>query len=67
MGGDPVKIRRLLRSTCPNRLTCPNIYELEDGRLLVQGDKATPELLAELGVPAHETLVVVPRALIPGV
>jgi hypothetical protein len=62
-----VKIKRHVRGSCPNRLTCPNVYELEDGRFVVQGDKATPELLAELGVPAHETLVVVPANLIQGI
>jgi hypothetical protein len=62
-----VKIKRLVTDLCPNRLTCPRIYELEDGRFVVQGDKARPELLSQLGVPAHETLVVVPPELIRGV
>ena len=59
-----MKIKRLLADACPNMLTCPRIYELQDGRLFVQGDKAPAELLEELGVPGHETLVVVPAHLI---
>jgi hypothetical protein len=62
-----VKIRKLLRNSCHDGLNCPKIYELSDGRLAVQGDKADAALLAEAGVPAHETVVIVPRSLIPEV
>jgi hypothetical protein len=63
-----MKIVATLRDSCPNGIDCPKIYELDDGRLAVQGDRADPELLARLGLPAHETVVVVPRSLLlPGV
>ncbi len=62
-----MRIVATLREACPNGIDCPRVYELDDGRLAVQGDRAAPELLAELGLPAHETLVVVPRALFPEV
>lgn len=62
-----MRIVATLREACPNGIDCPRVFELEDGRLAVQGDRATPELLAELGLPAHETLVVVPRSLLPGI
>jgi hypothetical protein len=62
-----MKIKHVLRDLCPNIVSCPKLYELEDGRLAIQGDVADKELLAALGVPAHETLVIVPRALFPEV
>lgn len=58
-------INKLLRSDCLNGLDCPKVYELSDGRLAVQGDPADAALLAEAGVPAHESMVIVPRALLP--
>ena len=58
-----MKITRTLAEVCPYGFDCPRVYELEDGRLAVQGDKADSALLAELGLPAHETLVIVPRNL----
>lgn len=56
-----------LRGACPNGVDCPSVYELDDGRLVIQGDKADRDLLATLGIPEHETLVVVPRSLLPEV
>lgn len=61
------KVRKMLRDGCPNGIDCPRVYELDDGRLAVQGDRADADLLAELGLPAHETLVIVPRSLLPEV
>lgn len=58
-------IKKLLRSDCNNGLDCPKVYELSDGRLAVQGDPADAALLAEAGVPAHESMVIVSRALLP--
>ena len=65
--GEPVKVEKLLRNSCTNGIDCPRIYELDDGRLAVQGDRADAALLAELGLPAHETMVIVPRSLLPEV
>lgn len=62
-----MKIVSKLRDACPNGIDCPRVYELDDGRLAIQGDQADPDLLAALGLPEHETLVVVPRSLLPEV
>ena len=42
-------------------INCPKVYELADGRLAVRGDMADAALLAEAGVPDHESVVIVPR------
>jgi hypothetical protein len=60
-----MKVRKMLRDGCPNGIDCPRVYELDDGRLAIQGDRADAALLAELGLPAHETMVIVPRSLLP--
>ena len=62
-----MKVRKMLRNACPDGINCPRVYELDDGRLAIQGNRADTALLAELGLPAHETLVVVPRSLLPEV
>jgi hypothetical protein len=62
-----MEISRLLRNDCPNVFDCPKVYELSDGRLAIQGDRADPELLASLNLPPHETMVIVPRSLLPEV
>lgn len=63
-----MKIRKTLRTTaCHDGINCPTIYELADGRLAVQGDKADAALLAEAGVPANESVVIVPRSFLPEV
>jgi hypothetical protein len=57
-------ITRKLADDCPNGLDCPRIFELEDGRLLVQGATVTdPDLLLELGLTESEAAVVVPPSL----
>ncbi|QMU78586.1 hypothetical protein GXW83_25635 [Streptacidiphilus sp. PB12-B1b] len=45
---------------------CPTLYETEDGRYVVQGDRLTdPEALEQLrDVKDAETFVVVPRELL---
>ncbi|MGH3812653.1 MAG: hypothetical protein ACRDUV_09385 [Pseudonocardiaceae bacterium] len=47
---------------------CPNIfdYEPEPGIVAIQGTRITdPEALAQLtGIPAHETVVLIPRTLL---
>lgn len=60
-----MKIQRLLRtSSCQDGINCPKVFELADGRLAVQGDRADTALLAEAGVPAHESMVIEPRLLL---
>lgn len=47
---------------------CPELYETDRGTYVVQGTKVTdPEALAALrkrGLPAHETAVEIPKALL---
>lgn len=47
---------------------CPDLYETDQGTYLVQGARVTdPEVLAvlrERGLPDHETVVEIPKALI---
>lgn len=47
---------------------CPNLYETDEDSYLVQGKKVTdPEALATLrarGLPDHETVVEIPKALL---
>lgn len=62
-----MRIVNTLRGACPNGIDCPRVYELDDGRLAIQGDRAEPDLLAHLGLPMHETVVIVPRSLLPEV
>jgi hypothetical protein len=62
-----MKVRKMLRDSCPDGINCPRVYELDDGRLAIQGDRTDAGLLTELGLPAHETLVIVPRSLLPEV
>lgn len=60
-----MNIVKTLRNACPNGIDCPKIYELDDGRLAIQGDRADAALLADL--PPHESMVVIPRRLLPEV
>ena len=40
---------------------CPSLFRTDRGTFLVQGWRVTdPEALAQLGLPAHETVVEVP-------
>ncbi len=55
-------IKMLRDVSCPNTLDCPKVYgPLAHGRLAVRGDKPDTTLLAELNLPDHEGLVLVPR------
>jgi hypothetical protein len=59
-----MKIRRKLREACPNGIDCPAVYELDDDRVIVRGDAIKDaEVLRQLGLPEHETAVIVPRSL----
>jgi hypothetical protein len=45
--------------------TCPTVYATDRGTFVVQGVIVTdPEALASVNLPAHETLVEVPRELL---
>lgn len=54
--------------SCPNTLDCPEIRgPLDDGRVVVRGDKPDAAVLAELNPPDHEGAVIVPPSLMLGV
>lgn len=62
-----MKITCVLAENCPTGDTCPEIRDTDGDRVIVRGDTVTdPELLAELGMPDHESAVTVPRTLIYG-
>jgi uncharacterized Ntn-hydrolase superfamily protein len=45
--------------------SCPTVYATDRGTLVVQGAIVTdPEALAAVNLPAHETLVEIPRELL---
>jgi len=60
--------RVIARSGC-NGGTCPTVYEASHlgGDVLVQGYVVSPEEAAEVGVPAGEALVRVPRSMLADV
>jgi hypothetical protein len=57
---------RVIADSGCNGGTCPTVYAAPhlDDDVLVQGFIVTPEEAKELGVPAGETLVRVPRSLL---
>lgn len=56
-----MKIARLIANKCPQGFDCPRVYELEDGRLVVQGATVTsPSILDQLDVDRDESAVVIP-------
>jgi hypothetical protein len=56
-----------LRSTCDQANVCPTLHYLPDSdEFLIQGYTVTdPQVLAELKLPAGETVVRVPARLLP--
>lgn len=51
-------IRKTVQSGDSN---CPSLYRTDRGTFLVQGWRVTdPEALAQLNIPAHETVIEVP-------
>ncbi|MCS7477502.1 hypothetical protein ACFFQW_35970 [Umezawaea endophytica] len=48
--------------------SCPNLYETDRGTYLVQGSIVTDEealtVMRERGLPDHETVVEIPKALL---
>lgn len=57
---------RVIASSNCNGGTCPTVYTAPhlDGDVLVQGYVVSPEEAEQLGVPAGETLVRVPRSML---
>jgi hypothetical protein len=57
---------RVIAHTGCNGGTCPTVYEASHlgTDVLVQGYVVSPEEAAELGVPAGETLIRVPRSML---
>lgn len=57
-----------LRGACPDGRTCPTVFLTDRGTLAIVGSTVTdPEVLAGLGLPAHESVVEIPRSLLPEV
>ena len=57
-----------LRSDCPDGRTCPAVWRTDRNTLAVVGSTITdPAVLAELGLPAHESVVEIPLSLLPEV
>lgn len=42
---------------CINTDPCPKIWRSEDGRYWIQGERPPADLLTELELPGHESLV----------
>jgi len=58
----------LLRGECPDGKTCPAVYRTDRDTLAVVGSTITdPDVLAGLGLPAHESVVEIPLSLLPEV
>ena len=57
-----------LRGDCPDGRTCPTVFLTDRGTLAVVGSTITdPDVLASLGLPPHESVVEIPRSLLPEV
>ncbi len=57
-----------LRSDCPDGRTCPAVWRTDRGTLAVVGSRITdPDVVATLGLPAHESIVEIPLSLLPEV
>lgn len=59
-----MKIVRSLAKHCGAADDCPEVYELEDGSLLMRGYRPDAATRAQLNLPGNEDLVVVPAALL---
>jgi hypothetical protein len=67
MPGRGWKMRVVRQVSGCNAGTCPAVHETDQGTYLVQGTIVTDErALADLDVPAGETVVEVPPWLLPG-
>jgi hypothetical protein len=61
-----------MRNLTPEHLrcaygTCPAVYELEDGRLLIVGKWANSEMRGDVPVGEDETAIVIDRAYLANV
>ena len=57
-----------VRGECPDGKTCPAVFRTDRGTLAIVGSRITdPDVLAELRLPAHESVVEIPLSLLPEV
>ncbi|TQN32916.1 hypothetical protein FHX37_2904 [Haloactinospora alba] len=49
---------------CPDRRTCPTLYETDRDTVLVQGYELPPEEHTRLAVPEGESVVEIPKSLL---
>jgi hypothetical protein len=59
-----IHITGLLAGLCPNGDDCPQIRDTDGDDVVFQGKKLTPELRAQLHLPADEDAVTGPRTLV---
>lgn len=63
-----MKITRILRDSCPNGVDCDRIHDTDGDDLVIRGRMVTDTaMLRELGLPDHETVVLIDRKLLPEV
>ncbi|MDQ4031022.1 MAG: hypothetical protein M3332_01620 [Actinomycetota bacterium] len=63
-----MKITRALRDSCPNGIDCDRIYDTDGDDLVIRGRTIIdPALLRELGLPEHESAVLISRKLFAGI
>jgi hypothetical protein len=55
----------LLRASCNNGRSCPNVNTTDRGTLVVQGYAMPPAVAVALGLAAAETVVEIPGDLLP--
>lgn len=62
-----MRVTRTLRNQCGSNLDCPRVLDTDDpDKVLIQGARVTdPEIITQYRVPDQETLIEVPRTLIP--
>lgn len=61
MGIGPVKLTFIRKTALSQLNNCPSLYRTDRGTFVVQGWRVSdPEALAQLDIPAHETVVEVP-------
>jgi len=59
-----MKTKLLVKKCGNNTACCPAIYELENGDLLIQGDKINSQEFTEIELGTNEDLIVIPKDLI---
>ncbi len=57
-----MKLTFIRKTRLSGDTNCPSLYRTDRGTFVVQGWRVTdPEALAQLDIPAHETIVEVPQ------